>query len=150
MPDVTPRHVPFTYFSERFPEDPSAQVLHEIYMRLHQTSMKAMDDYIRQNSNDDKIDNEGSASAQSYNMGMTASGMVICPRLAEGRAVLNKAGGDAGFVALNGTMLAGTLMVKKEEERTYMTSDNTILDKILQDVGVPSNAVGPTPGTVKI
>ena len=44
-----------------------------------------------------------------------------------------------GPVALNGTLLAGTVMVKTEEEWNALRGDEgeTRLNKILVDVGVP-------------
>lgn len=55
----------------------------------------------------------------------------VDPSLGNGSAI--------GPVALNGTMLAGTLMVKMETEWDALRGDNgaRYLKRILEDVGVP-------------
>ena len=44
---------------------------------------------------------------------------------------------DIGFVALNGTMLAGTLMVKYQEEWDVLRAEPERLDTLLEAIGIP-------------
>ena len=46
-------------------------------------------------------------------------------------------GSDIGFVALNGTMLAGTLMVKYQEEWDVLRIEPEKLDTLLEAIGIP-------------
>jgi ATP adenylyltransferase len=46
-------------------------------------------------------------------------------------------GSDIGFVALNGTMLAGTLMVKYQEEWDVLRVEPEKLDTLLEAIGIP-------------
>lgn len=68
---------------------------------------------------------------------MTTSMMMICPRRAEGSVLHRTDGSEAGFVALNGTVLAGTLMVKEEEQWDILRQGASALDSLLQAAGIP-------------
>jgi ATP adenylyltransferase len=80
---------------------------------------------------------DGGESPISYNLAMTVSGMVILPRRAEGTMLRNDDGNDVGFVALNGTTLGGTMMVKHQEEWEMLCKRPEMLDNILAAIGVP-------------
>lgn len=47
-------------------------------------------------------------------------------------------GSEVDFVALNGTVLAGTLMVKNEEAFELLKEDASRLGKILKGIGLPT------------
>ena len=72
-------------------------------------------------------------------MALTTTGMTICPRR-NGQAVLrNKTGAEVGTLELNGTLLAGTLMVKAEKEWNLLLDreGSSMLDALLAQVGIP-------------
>jgi ATP adenylyltransferase len=50
-------------------------------------------------------------------------------------------GSDVGFTALNGTLLAGSMMVKNQEEWDFLRSRPGVLDDILGAIGIPPDAV---------
>lgn len=77
----------------------------------------------------------GNESAISYNLALTDRVMVLCPRRAEGATILDATGVEIGHVALNGTLLGGTLLVKNELEWEALRRDPSILDFILSSVG---------------
>lgn len=68
---------------------------------------------------------------------MTVEGMAILPRIAEGSSLLQDDGAEIGFVALNGTALGGTLMVKQEAEWNLLRQKPEKLDSILRAIGIP-------------
>jgi ATP adenylyltransferase len=68
---------------------------------------------------------------------MTTSAMAIVPRRNEGAPIKNGQGVEVGNVALNGTLLAGTLMVKLEDEWNALRNDESQLDNILTTIGIP-------------
>ncbi|KAF1814992.1 Ap4A phosphorylase-like protein II [Eremomyces bilateralis CBS 781.70] len=76
----------------------------------------------------------------SYNLGMVEGGMVICPRSNEGAPTLDANGTVAGTACFNGTLLAGTLMVKNQEEWDALKRNPTQMDDILYSIGVPSTS----------
>lgn len=49
-------------------------------------------------------------------------------------------GSEIGFVALNGTTLGGTMMVKHREEWDILRSQRGKLDSILHAIGISGNA----------
>ena len=108
-------------------------------------------------------------SAISYNLAMTESVMMICPRRNESAGISSvpddnrmkdkddyrqndmvrnhyftnsnaatAATTNTGLVALNGTILAGTLMVKFEEEWNQLRENPWLLNEVLRIVGVPT------------
>lgn len=77
------------------------------------------------------------ASPISYNLGLTKKSMVLCPRTSEGLEIKNVDGKIIGSVALNGTLLAGTLLVKSEIEWDAVRKDEGILVDVLGTIGVP-------------
>ncbi|KAL0932416.1 putative bis(5'-nucleosyl)-tetraphosphatase [Colletotrichum truncatum] len=124
--------VPFATFGERIHRDMTPQELHSIYLSLFRSAVDAVEDYAG------KADEAGNGAARiSYNLAMTSSSLVVMPRLAEGAVILEN-GVPAGKLSLNGTVLAGTALVKNEVEWNTLRSDgeNQLLD-ILSKIGVP-------------
>lgn len=76
----------------------------------------------------------------SYNLGLTHKSMVLCPRTSEGLEIKDAAGSSIGSVALNGTLLAGTILVKSEAEWDAMRKNDKILVEVLEAIGIPSNS----------
>lgn len=71
----------------------------------------------------------------SYNLAMTTDRMAICPRSKESVGV--PGAGPDSTVALNGTILAGTLMVKYEAEWDILRQNHSLLDEVLTSIGYP-------------
>ncbi|KAK0711954.1 ATP adenylyltransferase-domain-containing protein [Lasiosphaeris hirsuta] len=75
----------------------------------------------------------------SYNMAMTREVMVVVPRMAEGAEVT--AGGEVvGKLALNGTLLAGTALVKSQAEWDALRGDPGQVFEVLRRIGVPNQS----------
>lgn len=53
-----------------------------------------------------------------------------------------KDGSEVDFVALNGTVLAGTLMVKSEEAFEMLKEDAGRLGSVLRGIGLPNGEGG--------
>lgn len=82
---------------------------------------------------------EVGSSAISYNLGMTNTSIALIPRRAEG-LVISTPGQESRNtepVALNGTVLAGTLLVKNEFEWTTLKNDETKLLAVLKAIAIP-------------
>jgi ATP adenylyltransferase len=129
--------LPFVYFARTFDAEPSGSELLRVYNELYDAARKAVVRYIASHPGHLALHStdEGD-SAISYNLAMTTAGMVILPRRAEG-TMLRADGTDIGFVALNGTTLAGTMMVKHQEEWDVLRSRPGALDEILAAIGIP-------------
>ncbi|KAI0480494.1 ATP adenylyltransferase-domain-containing protein [Xylariaceae sp. FL0804] len=111
------------------------------------------------NNNEDDAD-EVPATGEakiSYNLAMTDTSMALCPRTAEGAPVGggdgdgeeeqdgDGGGGGSGFVALNGTVLAGTALVKSRAEWDALRTDPDALLGVLGRIGVPPPPPPPPP-----
>lgn len=140
LPDL-----PITHFYMSLPPDPSPEKLHEIYLSLYEASAKAVGNYsgTRRNNFESETQFTGGPTAISYNLAMTTSTMMICPRISETAMLplspeIRTDATDSGLVSINGTILAGTLMVKAEAEWNELRNSSTGLKDILETVGIPT------------
>lgn len=140
--------VPFTHFVLPLPSNPSADTLHAIYLSLYRAAVSAVKAAER-GGNTSHAEDSGAATAVSgpaaisYNLAMTESAMMICPRRSETAQIYPPGTDDgtvvgAGTIALNGTILSGTLMVKAETEWNTLRRDPEILTSALATVGYAS------------
>lgn len=120
---------PFAVFSSKLPDDPSPSTLYKLYRSMHQKAVSMVESQFKLHNTED------GSSAISYNLGITHKSMVLCPR----RNETGKLSSDASFEqpALNGTILAGTLMVKSEAAFDAMRKDPGKLRELLKDIGFP-------------
>lgn len=135
--------LPFVHFAVTIPPEPTPEQLYARYRLLYETATGTCRRYAERHSDEKLVveaDKDDCAAVISYNLALTTSCMVICPRRSEGAML--KAGArhgpkSLGPVAINGTILGGTLMVKTEEEWSEMRSDDSNLYSLLQAVGIP-------------
>ncbi|KAA8642295.1 putative bis(5'-nucleosyl)-tetraphosphatase [Aspergillus tanneri] len=130
--------LPFAHFALPLPPNPSADTLHAIYLSLYRAALATAKD----NLGDDIQTNTSGPAAISYNLAMTDSAMMICPRRNESSRIpvdpaASQDVADAGLVALNGTVLAGTLMVKAEAEWDQLRRNPRALTDVLAGIGYP-------------
>lgn len=136
--------LPFAHFARRIPSNPSADVLHEIYLSLYRAAVVAARSAAEGAEIQDagnSISTEGPA-AISYNLAMTLSTMVICPRRSESAYLsidqdLAPDVYQAGNLSVNGTILAGTLMVKAEAEWDELRRNPEHLNSVLAAISFP-------------
>ena len=138
--------LPFVHFAAPIPPNPSAEMLHAMYLSLYREAVKAAKGY-KEGSNGDSATGDDTGPSQgpaaiSYNLGLTESTMIICPRRNDSAqipvsAVDNGNIDDLGIVALNGTILAGTLMVKAEAEWDELRNNQESLTNVLATIGYP-------------
>jgi ATP adenylyltransferase len=130
--------LPFTHFGYPFDSPPSGTQLLEIYHRLYDAAKAAVTAFISSNPKDFALHPTDNGDLPiSYNLAMTTAGMVILPRRAEGTMLHRDDGSEVGFVALNGTTLGGTLMVKHQDEWDMLRQEPGLLDRILVAIGIP-------------
>lgn len=127
--------LPFATFGESLREDMTPPELYAAYLRLYSRACAA--------AGVGEMPGEGFASLNhapksliSYNLAITRTAMVIAPRVAEGSAVVGNDGQEVGKLALNGTVLAGTALVKSQPEWDALRADPDQLCEILGKIGV--------------
>ncbi|KAI0442215.1 HIT-like domain-containing protein [Xylaria telfairii] len=121
--------LPFTVFTSPISADMNAEERHHIYLSLYKRAVRATIVNVEAIEEDE---------AQiSYNFAMTSTCMALCPRTAEGARVKDNDGNDIGNIALNGTVLAGTALVKTKSEWDALRTTHTILSNVLRGIGVP-------------
>lgn len=126
--------LPFSYFAAELPRNSSPEQLREIYLELHGQACQI--------SGIGQI-THGEESVVSYNLGLTDKVIVLCPRSSEGMKIQISPEQSLGPIALNGTILGGTLLVKTEAEWEALCSDKSRLVEILNAIGVSPNTTGP-------
>ncbi|KAJ4391061.1 bifunctional AP-4-A phosphorylase/ADP sulfurylase [Gnomoniopsis smithogilvyi] len=127
--------LPFATFAEKLSLDMQAEELHAVYRRLYRRACNAAKVGAVGMADEELFQGEAKIS---YNLAMTKDAMVVCPRTAEGSSVLDREGRDVGKLSLNGTLLAGTALVKSEDEWNVLRNDPEQLWKILGSIGIPS------------
>ncbi|KAL6867018.1 alpha-galactosidase [Trichoderma novae-zelandiae] len=136
---------PFATFSEPISTETSPADLHAAYLRLYKKACRAVAQHTHTESTetapDDEIASTGEVSI-SYNMAMTRDRLVVCPRLSDGGEIRDsETSSPAGFLALNGTVLAGTALVKSEVEWEALKKSPGQLLAVLRSIGVPREEV---------
>lgn len=148
MPDGFSLHslpqLPFANFAVAIPPNPSPEQLYDRYRVLYETAVEACRAYAETHPDEHLIvegDHGEHSAVIAYNLALTTSTMVICPRRSEGAMLnageLQRSSKSVGPVAINGTILAGTLMVRTEEEWCEMRRDESHLYDLLRAVGIP-------------
>ena len=132
--------LPFVTFATKLnPKSATASPLHETYTRLYEAALDAVKDYVASGTLSAQLHSTETGDLPiSYNLAMTTSAMVICPRIREGLTVTRHDGSELDFVALNGTILGGTLMVKNEELWHLLRQDEERLHEVLKVSGIPN------------
>ncbi|KAJ8128670.1 hypothetical protein O1611_g4963 [Lasiodiplodia mahajangana] len=121
--------VPFTVFTSPINTQMNAEEKHLAYLSLYKHAVRAA-------MADVEAVEEGEAQI-SYNFAMTSKCMALCPRIAEGAPIRDDHGREIGNVALNGTVLAGTALVKNKAEWDALRTSSTTLSSVLEAIGVP-------------
>ncbi|KAJ5864204.1 uncharacterized protein N7529_006120 [Penicillium soppii] len=140
--------LPFAHFALPLPPNPSADTLHSIYITLYKAAAAATRAGSSGQDNE-SVSTQGPASI-SYNLAMTRSTMLICPRRQETALVpvdhvAARDVVDPGLLSLNGTILAATLMVKAQGEWDSLRENPEHLTQVLATVGYPrTDSRGPS------
>lgn len=130
--------LPFVHFAASLPPEPTMQQLESTYHSLYDAAAASVRSCIDTHKGDLELHpSEGGSSPISYNLAITTAGMAIIPRRKEGTVLRDEAGQVIGDVALNGTVLAGTLMVKQEVEWELLKTDPEQLESLLDAIGIP-------------
>ena len=127
-------NLPFKHFHASIPENPTPSDLLEMYYSLYQRARAAEHRFTGRDVDPGPL--HRMAATISYNLAMTTTTMAICPRRSEGASLSDDR--LFGKVALNGTILAGTLMVKSEDDWNQLCQDPGLLGNLLRSGGIPA------------
>ena len=130
--------VPFEVFWERVSQETDKEELHAIYLRLLNKAHDVVSRFVAQDPGEHELHDTNQGDLPfSYNLGLTSKALMLVPRRRDGAVLCKDDGTEVGSASLNGTMLAGTMLVKKQEEWELLQRDGGLLDRVLQDVGIP-------------
>lgn len=129
---------PFSVFREPISTDTTGSSLYAAYLRLYQKACQAVFNSEGQHNIEKEYASTGEAKI-SYNLAMTKDALIVCPRLSDGGPIRAPGSNDTvGSLSLNGTLLAGTALVKSEAEWNALKNDPGALEQILNTVGLPA------------
>ncbi|KAM0259845.1 hypothetical protein ACHAQJ_003089 [Trichoderma viride] len=131
---------PFVAFSESISTEMSSADLFAVYSRVYTKACQA----VMQDGGATiaTVHTTGEALI-SYNLAMTKDTLAICPRKKEGSQVKSSDGSETvGSLALNGTVLAGTALVKSEAEWEALKKSPRELLAVLNSIGIPREKSG--------
>lgn len=132
--------LPFLHFGQRLPARPSGADLLKIYQTLIDKAVQSVQRFAERHPNELSLhDTKDGSQPISYNLALTNEVMVLCPRRNGGNTVKRADGTELDYVELNGTLLAGTLMVKNEETYNLLKGDSSQLETILRAIGLPAD-----------
>lgn len=140
------RRPPFATFSEDISLGMEPADLHATYLRLYRRACRGVARHMGEPAAEEQVDEEavGQQAGEalvSYNMAMTRGSLVIAPRLAEGATICSHEGDVIGNLALNGTVLAGTALVKSELEWDALVRSEEGLQAVLKGIGISSDEI---------
>lgn len=141
--------LPFLCYAQDLLQSSTADDLHRTYLSLYSAAVAAMKNQPGESAianGDQPPSRTDGPSEISYNLAMTTSRMMICPRVSEIAPIhLDESAKlglvNEGSVSLNGTILGGTLMVKAESEWLALRNQPGLLEGILQTVGLPRQVI---------
>jgi len=138
--DEVRSRLPFRVFAEQIRNgDGIVKPLHDVYLRLYRKACEAV--LGTANTAATGVGQVSGEASISYNLGMTRDVMVVVPRIAEGQAVVADVDGqrqEVGRLALNGTVLAGTALVKTQAEWDALRAEPQQILEVLGRIGVPN------------
>lgn len=127
--------LPFIHFAVSLEDDPDHADILRKYQILLRAAFAGINGQVSGESLEKaRIDDHGKTTF-SYNLAMTTKLMVILPRREESSRVLEAPGSE---VAINGTILAGTMMVKADEEWQRLREEPDTVQRILCDILFPT------------
>lgn len=109
-----------------------------VYSDLVDKAVKSVKGFIEKSPGELSLhDTTDGSQPISYNLALTNEVMILCPRRKGGEVIRRADGTELDHVELNGTLLAGTLMVKNEESFNLLKEDPSQLETILKSIGLP-------------
>lgn len=144
------KDLPFSTFAEEIEPGMSPRQLWEAYLRLYRRACNAVGAFLgRQDvAEGAQIQVDGPARI-SYNLAVTRHALTVCPRLADGAPVWDS-GEMVGKLSLNGTVLAGTALVKSSIEWDALRKDPNELLQVLSAIGLPKRYEGSVRGHLEV
>lgn len=136
--------LPFVHHATKLDADISASSLYSKYIMLMKAALSASQSSTGEPSGDleEHVQiAENGRTTFSYNLALTTDTMAICPRKSESAPIEGLS--DEHEVAINGTILGGTLMVKNETEWNTLRQKPHMLDSILESIGYPRRPSSP-------
>ena len=126
----------FHHYAMNIPENPGTGVLQGLYRHLYECASRAVRAWNEEHLSEQTAASNNTREATiSYNLAMTTRAMAICPRRKEAGKILTC--GVEGSVAVNGTILGGTLMVKELNDWEAVRQSHVTIDDILSEIGIP-------------
>jgi len=136
--------LPFVHFATRLEAGVSSSSLYSKYIMLMKAALSASQSSTGELSRELRVHAEIAENGRttfSYNLALTTDTMAICPRKSESAPIEGLS--EDHEVAINGTILGGTLMVKNETEWNTLRQNPHMLDGILESIGYPRRPSSP-------
>jgi ATP adenylyltransferase len=131
------KDLPFTTFAEHIEPGMTPEALRAAYLRLYRHACAAVAAFTHKPEIAEGAEKQTAGEAKiSYNLAMTRHALIVCPRLAEGGPIWDN-GEVIGKLSMNGTVLAGTALVKNQVEWDALRNDPNELLQVLVAIGVP-------------
>lgn len=125
--------LPFLHFATKLHPSMNAGDIHRRYRLLLGAGLAGMHNLPLDSLESISISQHGKTTF-SYNLAITTDMMAIMPRRSESSSIADVSGSS---VAINGTILAGTMMVKAEDEWERLREQSNLFIGICNQIGFP-------------
>lgn len=126
--------LPFVHFATSLEAGMSSYTIHDRYLLLVKAALASISEGVNVVDIDAISLGSDKRTALSYNLCMTSDLMAILPRRAEAAVI---PGTSDGHVFVNGTILAGTLMVRSEDDWNQLREKPELVQQILKEITYP-------------
>lgn len=134
LPLLQNPRLPFVHYGIKLRAESDAHSLHNSYVLLLKAALASITgDTSLSNVDAVSIDQDGQTTF-SYNLAMTTEVMAILPRKQDAAVMANS---SDGYVFVNGTILAGTLMVRDEGDWSQLHQDPELVLSVLDEITYP-------------
>lgn len=126
--------LPFVHCAVKLHAGSESRAIHDSYILLLRAALASITDGHNLNTLDAVSIHQDGKTTFSYNLAMTTGIMAILPRRQEA-AVMDDS--SDGYVFVNGTILAGTMMVRAEDDWDRLRQDPELVLPILNSITFP-------------
>lgn len=126
--------LPFVHFATSLEANMNSHTIHDKYLLLMKAALASISEGVDNPDLDAISLGTDKRTTLSYNLSITTDRMAILPRKAEAATIPST---SDGHIFVNGTILAGTIMVRSEDDWDRLRDEPELMQQIFQEITYP-------------